>query len=282
VQSHDLDGVDLDLEWQYVHDWYSPFVLDLKAALDPLGIPLTAALPGSYRYPEITDEAMAAFDWINLMVYDLTGPWAPNNPGQHSPYPWAEQCIQYWINQGQPAERLTLGVPFYGYDFDDSPVSGFTYRWIVGQDVAKAQLDQSGQKYWNGIPTIQAKTALALEQVSGIMVWELGGDAFGVNIQHSLLRAIDEVVTAATSTREPVLSTVQIYPNPASDWAVVQWAAGPSAQVSVLDAQGQTVLTQISSNERIVLNVSQLPAGWYTVLVQTAGHIGRGRLVLVK
>ncbi|MEO6039394.1 MAG: glycosyl hydrolase family 18 protein, partial [Saprospiraceae bacterium] len=102
VQAQNLDGVDVDLEWQYIQTWYSPFILELKAALTPLGKPLTVALPGSYRYPEITAAALSAFDWVNMMVYDLTGPWDPTNPGQHSPYPWAQQCIQYWKNQGVP------------------------------------------------------------------------------------------------------------------------------------------------------------------------------------
>jgi hypothetical protein len=35
VQANNLDGVDVDLEWQYVETWYSPFVLELKTALGP-------------------------------------------------------------------------------------------------------------------------------------------------------------------------------------------------------------------------------------------------------
>ncbi|MBK8568106.1 MAG: hypothetical protein IPN76_33555 [Saprospiraceae bacterium] len=74
VQTNGFDGVDIDLEWQHVNDLYSPFILALKPALEAEGIPLTAALPGSYRYPQITAPALAAFDWVNLMIYDLTGP----------------------------------------------------------------------------------------------------------------------------------------------------------------------------------------------------------------
>ena len=96
VQANDFDGVDLDLEWQHVNDLYSPFVLALATALDAEGLPLTAALPGGYCYPQISAPALAAFDWVNLMIYDLTGPWDPSNPGQHSPYSWAANCLSYW------------------------------------------------------------------------------------------------------------------------------------------------------------------------------------------
>ena len=43
VQQHQLDGVDIDLEWQYVTDAYSPFVLALKDSLENAGLPMTAA-----------------------------------------------------------------------------------------------------------------------------------------------------------------------------------------------------------------------------------------------
>jgi GH18 family chitinase len=41
--------------------------------------------------------------------------------------------------------------------------------------------------FYNGIPTIKQKTTLAKEKASGIMIWQLGGDARG---SKSLLNAI--------------------------------------------------------------------------------------------
>lgn len=272
VQTQGLDGVDIDLEWQYIQDWYSPFILDLKAALEPLDIPLTVALPGSYRYPEITTEALAAFDWVNMMVYDLTGPWDPSNPGQHSPYNWAVQCIQYWKNQGVPASQLTLGVPFYGYDFGASPVTSFTYRAIVNEDPANAQLDQSGQKYWNGIPTIKAKTTLALQQVAGLMIWEIGEDAFGDNAEYSLLRAIDEVVDAATTgVAEVRPASLEVYPNPVRDRLNILLPEGADSRVVICDMQGRYLADQSATgNELLQLNLQDLPAGLYSISTYSA------------
>jgi GH18 family chitinase len=42
-------------------------------------------------------------------------------------------------------------------------------------------------KYYNGRPTIKSKVKLASEQVSGIMIWELGQDSFS---DYSLLKTI--------------------------------------------------------------------------------------------
>ncbi|MEO6760265.1 MAG: glycosyl hydrolase family 18 protein [Saprospiraceae bacterium] len=281
VQTQNLDGVDVDLEWQYVKTWYSPFILDLKAALTAANKPLTAALPGSYRYPQITATALAAFDWVNMMVYDLTGPWDPSNAGQHSPYPWAQQCIQYWKNQGVAGSKLTLGVPFYGYDFGVSPVASFTYRGIVNQDPANAELDETGQKFWNGIPTIKAKTQLALDQVAGIMIWEIGQDAFGANAPYSLLRAIDEVVDATVvglSENNP--TALEVYPNPVRDQLIVRLPEEGSYRVLIADIQGRIALEQTTSGGTdLELPVGGFPAGMYGITVYSGRRVLVGRFV---
>lgn len=281
VQNHNLDGVDLDLEWQYVKDWYSPFVLDLKAALAAENIPLTAALPGSHRYPKISNTALEAFDWVNMMIYDLRGPWDPTNIGQHSPYDWAVQCVQYWKNQGVPGSNLTLGVPFYGYDFGNSPVSSFTYRGIVNQDVANAYLDESGQKFWNGIPTIEAKTTLALSEVSGLMIWEIGQDAFGDNAQYSLLRAIDAVVDAASvavSAREA--RTLRIFPNPVTDRLNIDLPEFAVDKIVVQDIQGRSWLEQDAVfGTQNSLELQALPAGFYIISVYAGETVHSGKFL---
>ncbi|MFN0036586.1 MAG: glycosyl hydrolase family 18 protein [Saprospiraceae bacterium] len=281
VQANNLDGVDIDLEWQYVQTWYSPFVLELKAALAPLGIPLTAALPGSYRYPQITAPCLAAYDWVNMMVYDLRGPWDPTNPGQHSPYDWAEDCIDYWQSQGVPAQKLTLGVPFYGYDFGVDPVASFNFRGIVNQDPANAYLDNFLGKWWNGIPTIQAKTELALDEVAGIMIWEIGQDAFGADIQYSLLRAIDEVVDAASvgiSEANPL--ALRVYPNPVRERIFIQLPESSAYRLVISDMRGRLMLEQsMVGDEPTEVNVQDFPAGMYAISAYSAAGVRTGKFV---
>ena len=284
VQTQQLDGVDIDLEWGYVEDWYSPFILELKAAHAPLQIPLTAALPGDYRYPQITNPAMAAFDWVNMMAYDLKGPWDANNPGQHSPYDWAADCMAYWQKHGVPSQRLTLGVPFYGYDFGVSPVSSFTYRGIVNQDPANAYLDNVGQKWWNGIPTIQAKTELALNEVAGIMIWEIGQDAFGSNIQYSLLRAIDEVVDAASvgvSEADPMV--LQVYPNPVRERLLIRLPESAVSRLVISDMQGRIVLDKTFTGDELAqVNVQDFPTGLYGISVYSDAGARSGTFIKVN
>lgn len=188
VDEHGLDGVDLDLEWKSINQHYSGFVLELGAALHAKDKLFTAALPGKHRYPQLSDRALNTFDFINLMAYDLTGHWAPNKPGPHSPYSFARSCLKYWKKQGMPADKLVLGIPTYGWDFSDpKDVHSVNYADIVRSNAAYAHVDQVGSLYYNGLLTVTAKAELAANQAAGVMIWELGKDDYG---SYSILAAL--------------------------------------------------------------------------------------------
>lgn len=193
VLDNGFDGVDVDLEWNHVTAGYSDFVIELRDALKSQSKGITAAYPSETRYSLITQEALNALDFINLMVYDYTGPWNPS-PGQHSSYDHAKQGINFWKNTvGINPSKLTLGVPFYGYDFQNSTtVKAFTYGSMVDSDVSNSEKDNVGNKYYNGRPTIANKVKLASQNLSGIMIWELGQDSFS---EYSLLETIHKTYT---------------------------------------------------------------------------------------
>ena len=67
--ANNTDGVDVDLEWSHVDENYSGFVIELADSLKNAGLEITASLPCTYRYPEISNQALAVFDWINIMAY---------------------------------------------------------------------------------------------------------------------------------------------------------------------------------------------------------------------
>ena len=195
VVRHDLDGVDVDIEWNLmptVDSLYTPFVVNLRKGLKAHDKGITSALNVSGLHKGITQEALNAYDFINVMVYDKTGPWRPENPGQHAPYSYAEEALDYWIDERKiPAEKLTLGVPFYGHDFEK--IGSVSYADLIERDTAYANLDQIGEIYYNGIPTMIKKTELALNSYGGIMIWELAQDTEG---ELSLLRAIKQTIEA--------------------------------------------------------------------------------------
>lgn len=200
VIDNNLDGVDVDLEWNHVTSGYSDFVIELGAGLKTQGKLISAAFPQT-RYSNVTNAALEIFDVINIMSYDATGPWLPSFSGQHSSLNFSKEGINFWKNTvGISAEKLTLGVPFYGYNFVNSTTAhSVTYNQMVRDNVNNAVLDQVGTTFYNGIPTIKSKVNLSYDRdIGGIMIWELGQDSFDA---YSLLKTIhDEYTTLGVKT----------------------------------------------------------------------------------
>jgi hypothetical protein len=196
VEENDFDGVDVDIEGNllpYVGVNYNPFVVELKEALHSKGKAITAALGATGFHHNVHQEALAAYDFINVMVYDKTGVWRPNIIGPHSPYSYAEEAIKYWtVDLKIPPERITLGVPFYGFDFTP-PARYIDYSEIIEKDNSLAYVDSVGMRHYNGIPMIVKKTGMAMKTLGGVMIWEISCDAKG---DLSLLRAMDQTIKA--------------------------------------------------------------------------------------
>jgi chitinase len=192
VLAHNFDGVDVDLEGPAINGDYGGFVIALANKLHSGGKQITAALSEGYGGANVPASTFAAYDWINIMAYDATGPWNPANPGPHSPYSMAVNHFNYWTGRGLPASKAVIGLPFYGYGFGAAANQGISFANIVAQYPGSENQDQVGNTiYYNGIPTIKAKTTFAIQNAAGVMIWELSQDATG---SKSLLTAVDQVV----------------------------------------------------------------------------------------
>ncbi len=200
VEENNLDGVDVDIEgnlFPHIGQTYGPFVVELRKALHAKGKGMSSALGALERNEVVTQEALEAYDFINIMVYDKTGIWRPTVIGPHSPYSYAEEAIQYYTEERKiPASHLTLGLPFYGFDFTP-PARYIDYSEIIKDNVANAFIDSTGMRYYNGIPMIVRKTGLARKTLGGVMIWELACDTKG---DLSLLRALDQTLKAGDGT----------------------------------------------------------------------------------
>lgn len=214
TDKYDLDGIDIDLEGKDIIESYVSFVTGLESALRQRGKLLTAALSPSFNRL-ISDKSLEAFDFINIMSYDHTGPWDPASPGQHSSYDDAVDDLSIFADERKiPREKLVLGVPFYGYLFDvngKEHVRVLTYSQIVkgypGSETGDQVVTANNEIiYYNGINTIIRKTELALEKASGIMIWQPGGD---IGDSRSLLKNIAETIT---KNRQPAFKNTGLFP----------------------------------------------------------------------
>lgn len=192
-----LDGLDVDLESELLTKTvaagaYVPFVTDLSAALHKHGLTLSAAT-GSYVGGMIPIASIPAFDRVGVMAYDN------NIAGEEHASPADFKSQMYlWLGRGVPANRLVMGLPFYGHGYGDYAVPQ-PYHDIVASHAPAPDADVVGTlcgtcSYitFNSPLTVRAKASLASRKAGGVMVWELWQDA----TDHALTRAMADGIAA--------------------------------------------------------------------------------------
>lgn len=135
IQTHNLDGVNVDFEGldENSRNAMSDFlrVLREKIPRDKQVSIAVAANPnnwqkgwhGSYDYAKLAQYS----DFLMIMAYDESWSGDPT-PGPVASLPWVERSIQYALNNQVSADKIVLGVPFYGrYWKTDGSVKGRGY-----------------------------------------------------------------------------------------------------------------------------------------------------------
>jgi GH18 family chitinase len=181
LSAHELDGLDVDVEGESaMTDEYAVFVGKMSEAVHGQGKLLTSAL-ATWFISGISDQTLAAFDFINLMSYDHCGPWT--DACEQSTYDAAVQDLDAFVKERNVAsDRVVLGVPFYAYCWGDCEQGDYTYAELIERFPEAAEkdwIDQDGyQISYNGRATMERKVELA-RGYGGVMIWELGQDAAG-------------------------------------------------------------------------------------------------------
>lgn len=206
IGENNLDGIDVDIEGDCVNNYLGDFMEELSDTCHKRGWEVTAAWPAQGQWSDmVSDKALANVDYIYIMSYDATGAWAPNNPGQHAPYHKSVKDIQYYKKRNVKDSSIVLGVPFYGKDFTGGTVVGKLYPEIVGLAKDASQQDSIGMLWYNGQPTIQKKTELAIDNGNGgVMVWEITQDVKG---KQSLLNTIYKTSLPALCSEHTITYT---------------------------------------------------------------------------
>lgn len=188
VNQYQLDGADID--WEYPDPGQSSqnflaLMQELRAAMPNQLLTMAVISYGDEFGLGIPDESFALVDFVNIMTYD--GP-------DHGTMEQFQKGLDYWSGRGLPKDKTVMGVPFYAR-VKDTRAEGPTFAQLVQADPAAAKVDEfvyEGKPVvYNGIPTIQRKTHIALERASGIMFWALDHDSQG---GLSLVNAIYHVV----------------------------------------------------------------------------------------
>ena len=211
VADHNLDGLDMDWEWEYnpVPEAdtiaYSKLLTELREAL-PKDKSLSAALPCSPYYGKyFTAEVLVKnLDWLGFMTYDITGDWdekamfdSPLYPHDgYTTWSWLE-TFEYWSKRGVPAEKMVFGIPAFGFEFEGATGPGSNFNKGKTKSLSYAQIIKN--THWeihfdsvsvepyavseNSYTTYEDPHSAAIKTrwvkengYAGIMVWEVSHD----------------------------------------------------------------------------------------------------------
>ncbi|TLX71940.1 T9SS type A sorting domain-containing protein [Labilibacter sediminis] len=287
------DGVDIDFEWNYSPQEWADYNTTIEAINDSLpASSIFSASLHSYFY-KLTSAAINALDLINIQIY---GP-------QLELFPYSKFVSDYdkVINYGIPANKLIMGVPFYGQSTNGHEV---TYDNILNAypnleaNVDTVQMTVSGELVdviFNGVNTIKQKAEFVKNNARGFMYWDTYTDVDYSN-EKCLLRATNSEINANVPSLVTLLKSASIatpedfkyeeevslklYPNPSSDIVTVN--AGEAIEsITICNMAGNQVLFQQNYNEEnsVRINVSNLSQGVYLVQVKLSSQ---GKLQTLK
>jgi chitinase len=226
--SNGYDGIDIDMEDMQPQDAadYIAFIKGLRFRLDQLNPrPLLTAAVG-WEYPTFAS-LKNEFDQINLMTYDFSGAWGGwvvwhNSPIYNgnqtlrngAPLPSADSYVNRMLALGVPANKIGIGIDFYGYVWsggNGTPTGGVTeptqrwstppavqanvpysiimdtyyerayLRWDSLAQASYLSIDKPGSSddkfiSFDSDISCQRKVKYAMTKgLGGVIIWELGG-----------------------------------------------------------------------------------------------------------
>lgn len=169
VKLYGLDGIDID--WEYPgtatdKQNYTILLQQLRDSLDAIEpqmgreLMLTIAAgasPSHISYVE-WNNVMSILDFVNMMTYDFYGTWdnftnhnAPLNPVTSGAQPGfsCSEAVNNLLAQGVPADKITMGVAFYGRS-QMTPGAPDVYVTSTGQaDNGHFGADEGTPLYYN-------------------------------------------------------------------------------------------------------------------------------------
>jgi chitinase len=329
-QKYHYDGIDIDWEepgTSAQRDSMVSLVRELRTAFDQVdsGYMITMAIPASDYYGQWYNftALLPYINFFNTLTYDYNGSWsshagynaplyAPNDSADYS----VNQSIIYFLSTRHiPADKLMLGIPFYGKLFTAAnflepftseedltyagvvnlvKTGGWVYHWDSGAYVPY---------YSNGLSVITfddsasvtAKCVYAKsKQLGGVSIWELSQDV--VSRSTPLFDAITSALNLTTYVESPLtgapiagFTLSDNYPNPFNPTTVIEYHLATNSQVmmNVYDVLGRRVSVlvnafQTEGTHSVRFDASNLPSGVYFYSIRAGAYSSVKKMIVMK
>jgi len=313
------DGVDIDWEYPgsnqdkknlvtFVKELDQKLKANLGEALVTMAVPAGAWSGSKYNYESMTPY----IKWFGCMSYDFHGSWT-NHAGHNAPLyaPSFEtdgsvsSAMDYLFSRNIPAEKIVMGLPFYGRHFNTSGLyqsatggSGMAYNEIVNK------IGNGWERKWDDLAKVpylvnDAKTELITyddtasvrikcdyvngNSLAGVMIWTIDQDH--INGTQPLLETINNTFKQTSSiTNNNIQQAVDFsvenpYPNPFNSCfsLKLQINRKMSITINTYDLNGRIVKELFkgnmnSSQPHFTFDMSGLGSGIYFLSVESSAQ----------
>ncbi len=332
ISDKNYDGIDID--WEFPASItegknLTKLVKELRERFNqenPEWLITMAVSVGSYNGQYIEFSKLIDYvDWFSMMGYDLHGSWTVHS-GHNAPIYQPSNCsdgaddlglIFLKVERQVPGNKILLGVPFYGKEFDATglyqPISGsvtdlnysdvaprisnsnWEYNW---DDFSKVPylLNTDHTKFvtYDDTMSIRIKCDYAKEnQLAGIMIWSLGQDL--VSNRQPLLETIGKNIGLVTSVETNFNEQVNgfrlfdNYPNPFNPTTKIIFIVPETSFVTVrvfdtLGREVSTLVDGIKAPGRYEVNFdgTGLASGVYTYMLTLGNYSQIKKMILLK
>lgn len=322
------DGADIDWEYPppnkqvYTSLLFQELHEAFSAQEPPLLLSIAAPSTDANNRYDWTDMNQV-LDWVGVMTYDYYGSWTskagPNSPLYGSinttDQGWTDRSVKHYLNdKGIPPEKLCIGIPFYGWQFQASVLfgtstGGIQRRYYEIQPLPEEgwihHWDEGTQTPWLSYPdgnriisyddeeSITKKCSYILNHgLAGTIIWALGQD--NIRDETPLLTVVgDELKSYIQTVESPKLPLITNlypnFPNPFNAETHIRFSVQTPSQVRirVFNIQGQ--LIKILADEmftpgmyRVTFQGLGFPSGLYFYRMEAEHSVYTRKMLIMK